>query len=53
MSQLLAGKLQKVARCPVVAAYYKDMFKVMVFIVYLTVAEIQNTETEKICIKIP
>jgi len=43
-----------VTRCPVVAAYYKDMFKEMILIVYLTAAETQNIKMhKKICIKIP
>jgi hypothetical protein len=33
--------------CPVVTAYYKDMFKEMVFIVYLTAPETQNTKMHK------
>jgi hypothetical protein len=36
-----------VTRCPIVAAYYKDMFKEIVFIVYLTAAETQKTKMHK------
>jgi hypothetical protein len=39
MSQILAGKFLKVTRCPIVDAYYTNVFKEMVFTVNLTAAE--------------